>query len=111
MALAAKSPAARLAWCARVAAVLALWHASTVVHGGVTAAAAAGTTELARIPVEFWHHAVLTAGVWFTLSASLPDYARRAANHRGRAGQGVSGRVVDEVLHFMSVYDVTRRRE
>ena len=32
---------------------------------------------------EFWTHAMLTAGVWFTLAAILPDYARKCVNERG----------------------------
>jgi hypothetical protein len=59
-------------------------------YGGLSAAAACGITELAEIPAEFWHHAALTTGVWFTLSALLPDYARRAVNHRGYLKAGLT---------------------
>ena len=71
----------RLMYCARAALVATVGLGCVTLFQGVTDAAVHGATGLAPIPPEFWEHAVLTTGVWFTLSAMLPDYARRAVNH------------------------------
>ena len=79
--LALLGPDKRLMVCARAAAISVFTLAFKTVVDGIHEANALGATSPTPIPpVEFWAHAVLTAGVWFTLSAMLPDYARRAVN-------------------------------
>jgi cytosine/uracil/thiamine/allantoin permease len=78
--LASVGPDARLMVCARAAVIAVIGAASKTIVDGIAEAAALGATAPFPLPPEFWAHAVLTTGVWFTLSAMLPDYARRAAN-------------------------------
>ena len=80
VALASFGPDKRLMYCARAAMVAVVGLASKTVVEGIAEAATLGVTAPSTIPPEFWAHAVLTTGVWFTLSAMLPDYARRAVN-------------------------------
>ena len=78
--LASFGPDKRLMVCARAAMLAVVGLASKTVAEGIAEAATLGVAAPSQIPPEFWAHAVLTTGVWFTLSAMLPDYARRAVN-------------------------------
>lgn len=80
VAIASIGPDKRLMWCARLALLAVGGLASMTAAEGIADAGGFGAAPLAEIPPEFWQHAALTTGVWFTLSAMLPDYARRAVN-------------------------------
>ena len=68
-------------YCARAALVATVGLGCVTLFQGVTDAAVHGRRVWRRFHQSFGEHAVLTTGVWFTLSAMLPDYARRAVNH------------------------------
>ena len=75
-------PDKRLMWCARGGSALVAFHFCRAAAAGFREALALDL-PLASLPREFWTHAMLTAGVWFTLAAILPDYARKCVNERG----------------------------
>ena len=75
-------PDKRLMWCARGGSALVCFHFIRAVAAGFREAALLDL-PLAPLVPEFWTHAVLTAGVWFTLAALLPDYARKCVNEDG----------------------------
>ena len=75
-------PDKRLMWCARGGSALVAFHFCRAAAAGFREALALDL-PLATLPPEFWAHAMLTAGVWFTLAAILPDYARKCVNENG----------------------------